>query len=86
MPLDDRLRGAFERSAASIDPSVEANLEQVIRRGSRPRQARLGPVVAAAAVIILLVLGSRYLLPGEPPVGPGVSPSPTPTSMPGRST
>jgi hypothetical protein len=82
MPLDDRLRNAFERSAASIEPSVEANLEQVLRRGSRPRQLRLGPMVAAAAVIVLLVLGSRYVFPNQPPVGPVVSPSPSPTVSP----
>jgi hypothetical protein len=76
MPLDDRLRTAFDRAASSIEPDTEMRLDQTLRRGARPRQQfGLGGLVAAAAGLAVLVVIVRLV--GIPSVGP-VAPSPTP--------
>jgi len=79
MSLDDRLRDAFERSADSIEPAVEANLEQAIRRGTLARQVRLAPLVATAVAVLLVIIGVRYLFPGVLVGVPDVTPTPTGT-------
>jgi hypothetical protein len=82
MPLDDRLREALDREAATYRPDVEEHLRRV-RQRSRPPGRMLRAPLAAATVLIVAVVALRVtnldpralgpFLGHEPPVA---SPSP----------
>jgi hypothetical protein len=79
MPLDDRLRTAFDRAASAVEPDTEVRLERTLRQRTRGGQeSGLGSLLAAAAVVAALVVGVRLL--GIEVTGPG---APTATSSPG---
>src|SRR5262245_29890856 len=71
-PLEDRLRDALNAAAAMVDERVERPLpERLPERRRAPRSSRrLLPVLAAAAVLLLLVgaVGLRYLVDEKEPV------------------
>jgi hypothetical protein len=74
MPMDNRLRNAFDRAASTVDADVERHLEQTIRRDARRRtELPLGPLLAASAVVLALVVSIRLL--GAPSSGPGGIPA-----------
>jgi hypothetical protein len=78
MPLDRRLRDAFDRAASAADPDVELHLEQTIRRASRPRAGSVvGTVLAASAATVAFVVLVRLL--GAPSGVGGPSPSAEPS-------
>lgn len=76
MPLDERLRGTFQRAASEVEPDVELRLDATLRQGVRPRrQTSLTGVLAAAAAVAILAIVVR--LAGGPSIGtPTSSPSP----------
>jgi hypothetical protein len=75
MPLDRRLRSAFDRAASIIEPDVERYLQQTTRLGARRRaELPLGTLLAASAVVVALLVVTG--IPGTPSEGAG-GPSPT---------
>ena len=81
MPLDERLRETFERTAAAHEPDVELRLDATLRHGLRPqRQTGFGSLLAAAAGVVILVVvvrlaGGQLFDPGTPTSSPGSSPT-----------
>lgn len=74
MPLDRRLRDAFDRTASTVDPDVELHLEQTLQRASRPRATSVvGTVLAASAATVAFLVLVRLL--GAPGGVGGPSPS-----------
>ena len=79
MPLDDRLRTAFDRAASAVEPDTEARLERTLGRRNRGGQnSGLENLLAATVVVAALVVGVRLL--GIDTIGPGTPPE---TSSPG---
>ena len=80
MPLDQRLRETFERTATAHEPDVELRLDATLRRGIRPqRQTGFGGLLAAAAGVVVLVVvvrlvGGQLFGQGGPTSSPGSSP------------
>jgi hypothetical protein len=84
MPLEQRLRDGFHRSARTIVPDVEAGLRDVGTRRRRRRVVRTTVRVAAAAAIVTGVISigpsiASFLDDNRVPAGP----SPTATAPPG---
>jgi len=80
MPLDQRLRDGFQRSARAIDPDVESGLRDLGARRRRRRivRAAVGVAVVAAGVIGAISLGPVVdSLQGGDPVPAGPPPTPT---------
>jgi hypothetical protein len=81
MPLDQRMRETFERTAAAHEPDVELRLDATLRNGIRPqRQTGFGSLLAAAAGVVVLVVvvrlaGGQLFGPGAPTSSPGASPA-----------
>ena len=79
MPLDERLRETFHRTASAIEPDVELRLDATLRRGRRPAsQTGFGSLLAAVAGIAVLVVvvrlaGAQLFGPGAPASSPGSS-------------
>lgn len=70
MPLDRRLRDAFDRAASTVEPDIELHLDETLRRASRPHPALvLGTVLAASAATIAFIVVIRLL--GVPSGGIG---------------
>ncbi len=90
MPLDQRLRDGFQRSARAIDPDVESGLRDLGARRRRRRMVRaaIGVAVVAAAVIGAISLGPvvNSLQGGDGvPAGPPPTPAlPRGTPIDGR--
>jgi hypothetical protein len=76
MPLDDRLRTAFDRAATTVEPDTEMRLEQALRHGARARrETGLGGLLVAAAAVVVLVVVIRSVGPGlDEPGAPPSSP------------
>ena len=80
MSLDRRVRDAFDRAAATVEPNVELHLDATLRRAAEPSRASvLGTVLAASAATVALVIAIRLL--GIPNAGIG-DPSSDPTASP----
>ena len=77
MSLDRRLRDALEREAAKIDPDVGRSMIAVEARARGRTTAGLGPLLMAAAAVVLLAVGLQALRSTSPDTGPGASVSPT---------
>jgi hypothetical protein len=82
MPLDQRLRDGFQRSARAIEPDVESGLLDLGARRRRRRMVRaaIGAAVVAAAVIGAISLGPVVdsLQGGDTvPAGPPHTPAPS---------
>ncbi len=80
MPLDDRLRDAIERDAATFQPDVEEHLRRVRARSKSPQRMLRAPL-AAAAVLILAVLALRVMDVDPRAIGPFIGLQP-PVSSP----
>lgn len=79
MSIDKRLRDGLPRNAAMVHPDVESRLDAVLRISRRHARVRwgVGAVVAAAAVLVAVAVGSR--LANRADVGPVEDPTTTPT-------
>ena len=87
MPLDDRVKGALERSTSVVDPDVRRDLATVRRRTSR---LVLRQRVGGAALVVALIASAVFLGPGIVDVirnqrnEPADRPTPAPTgTLPG---
>src|SRR5262245_16459770 len=83
MSLDRRLKGAFDRAAQEIDPAVETQLAATIRRAESHRTSPLGVGLVAAGLIVLALMGVRFLSFADNQGGAAThvpSPSPSPSA------
>lgn len=81
MPIDRRLRDAFDRAASTVDPDVELHLDETLRRASRRRAASVvGTALAASIATVALVVVIRLMgVPGGGIGGPSTSAQPSPS-------
>jgi hypothetical protein len=84
MPLEDRLRDGFERSARVVDPDLEERLSDVGAKYRHRRRIRRSGQVASlvALVVFVAVIGPRVLDGLRSPSGgrPGGPPGPSPSA------